>query len=286
SNWLDSVTSSGFQPTMLGWLRNAFWVVFFIDGHTSYNALLWTMKFEWYGSLLVFLIARLLPGRLWRLSVALLLLAVLGQVPGYAVLHLFMAGMILHDATVMMRAWQGDRPPSSSLVGDVAGIFLVGLGFYLPRLIMMMIDAQGTSLMALLWLRQALPSWQGDRWMLAAIPVVVGVLLSPKLRYFLSNSLGRFLGKISFPLYLFHLPVILSLGSWLLLSLLSRTNLIPAALVAFAVTASVALLIAWIMTILVEAPTLRLAGRFGALIDRAWAWICPWYRVLPIKGAA
>jgi peptidoglycan/LPS O-acetylase OafA/YrhL len=283
---MDSVTSTGFHPTLSGWLRNGFLAVFFIDGHTSYNALLWTMKFEWFGSLLIFLLASLLPRTRWRLLVAAILLVCLAEVPTYAILYLFLAGMILHDLT----AWPIMRgSPSTASVRrllEFVGFLLVGFGLYLPRLIMVMVDAQGMPLDILLWLRQVFPSWQGDRWMVAAVPVVAGVLLSARLKCWLSLPLCQFLGRISFPLYLFHLTIILSLGSWLLLTLLPHMNLAMAACFTFVMTAAVALAVAWLMTYLVEMPTLRLAARFGVTLDAAWGLVRPWRRRQAAKGVA
>lgn len=122
--------------------------------------------------------------------------------------------------------------------------------------------------------------------MLAAIPVVAGATLSPSLRHWLSQPTCRFLGRISFPLYLFHLPIVLSFGSWLMLSLLPQLGLTMAAWVTFAATGTAALLVAWLMTLLVEQPTLRLSTRLGALIDAVWMRIRPWHKTsMPTRVA-
>src|SRR6185369_11291857 len=157
-----------------------------------------------FGSLLVFLIAGLIPRAGWRLLIAALLLPLIAEVPVYAILYLFLAGMMLHDLASLLR--RSDRQASRPL-REVAGWGLALFGLYLPRLVMVMIGGHGAGLAFLLWLRAALPSWQGDRWMLAAIPLVAGVILAPSLRHLLSGPLCRFLGRISFPLYLFHLPL-------------------------------------------------------------------------------
>jgi len=275
--WIGKATSVGFHPTILGWLYNAFWVVFFIDGQTSYNAVLWTMRFEWVGSLLVFLIICLLRQAGWRLILAVPLVLLMAELPVYAFLHLFLIGMILHD---LARLLSVRRPVFTlpSTVLDCLGLALAAFGLYLPRLVMIMIDRQAGAFGFLLWLRQAMPSWQGDRWMLAAIPVVAGVTLSPSLRHWLSQPTCRFLGRISFPLYLFHLPIVLSFGSWLMLSLLPQLGLTMAAWVTFAATGAIAILVAWLMTLLVEQPTLRLSTRFGDVIDAVWLRIRPWHK--------
>lgn len=265
SAWLNEQTVIGFHPSILSWLYNGIWVVFFVDGETSFNSLLWTMRFEWYGSLLVFSLCCLLSDPRWRIPVAFLLGVVLANLANYASLHLFCIGMILHDVVQIVperKAGTGRK--------NLVGLGLIGIGLYLPRLLMILIDAHGTAFSGLLWLRQCLPAWQGDRWMLAAICVVTGVILAPGARRLLSGSLCRFLGRISFPLYLFQLPLILSFGCWFMLILLSRLDMIPAALLMFAVTALAVFLIAWIMTAMLERPTLVVSAHIGAGVDALW----------------
>lgn len=269
SAWLNSQTIIGFHPGLLSWLYNALWVVFFVDGHTSFNALLWTMRFEWYGSLLVFLICSLCQDwrkRLWGVMVLAFLLANLAT---YAWLHLFCVGMILHDLTQIQRQHR-KRALLAGPAANLLGLGLCAIGLYLPRLVMVLIEGEGQGFAALLWLRRVLPGWQGDRWMLAAVLVVAGVLLSSSLRRWLGSAGCRFLGRISFPLYLFHLPLILSLGSWLMLRLLPWLGMTGAAFATFALVAPLALLVAWIMTWLVERPSLHLAARVGAAAERLW----------------
>jgi peptidoglycan/LPS O-acetylase OafA/YrhL len=266
SAWLNSQTVIGFHPSILSWLYNGIWVVFFVDGETSFNSLLWTLRFEWYGSLLVFLLCCLLSDPRKRMPAAFLLGAILANLANYASLHLFCIGMILHDMVRIMP----ERKAGTGRSADLIGLALLGIGLYLPRLLMILIEAQGAAFSGLLWLRRSLPAWQGDRWMLAAICVVTAVVLSPSLKRLLSGSLCRFLGRISFPLYLFQLPLILSFGCWLMLTLLSRLGMVWAALLMFVVTALAALLMAWIMTVVLERPTLVVSARVGAATDALW----------------
>ena len=283
STWLDTVTSTGFEPSLWHWLRNAVWMVFFVDGHTSYNALLWTMRFEFLGSLLVFLLAGLVSRAGWRLAIAAALLVLVVHLPSYAILYLFLAGMMLHDLASLLKG-RGDK--ASRLFREVAGWSLVALGLYLPRLVMVMIGGHGAGLAFLLWLRATLPAWQGDRWMLAAAPLVAGVMLAPSLRHLLSRPFCRWLGRISFPLYLFHLPLIMSLGSWLMLTLLARIDFAFAVWLTFIVTGVAALLLAWLMTPLIETPSLRLAARIGAIIDGYWSRLPAWCQLSAVRRIA
>jgi peptidoglycan/LPS O-acetylase OafA/YrhL len=73
-----------------------------------------------------------------------------------------------------------------------------------------------------------------------------------------------FLGKISFPLYLFHLSVICSVGCglyvWLRRSAMSHT---VSALISSAVCLSILLLLVWCLYFVLELPSLRFARRMG-----------------------
>jgi peptidoglycan/LPS O-acetylase OafA/YrhL len=267
STWFETVTMTGFHPGFLNWLRTALWTVFFVDGHTSYNALLWTMQYEFYGSLLTFLLVTLVAGLRWRLGAAMALCVILGEVPGYALLQLFCVGIFLHDVAYLARR---EKLPIrlTPWLADILGLCLFVVGLCLPRLVAVSIDERGWAFDDLIWLRHLMPSWQGDRWMIAAVFVLGGLQLSHRLRRVLSASWARFLGRISFPLYLFHLPVLLSFGCWLLLILLPYWGQTCAALVTFGVTAVAALLIAWLAVFLVERPSLYLSARIGAVLDR------------------
>lgn len=271
SAWLHKQTVAGFHPSVLSWLYNGIWVVFFVDGETSFNSPLWTMRFEWYGSLLVFLLCCLLSDPRKRMSVAFALGLLLADLANYAYLHLFCVGMILHDAG---RIGEG-RGYARGRVCNLVGLGLLGFGLYLPRLLMLLIEAHGAAFSGLLWLRRCLPAWQGDRWMLAAIFVVAGVVLSSSLRRFLSRAACQFLGRISFPLYLFQLPLLLSFISWMMLILLSYFDMAWAALAAFAVTVPAAFLLAWVMTMLLERPALAAAARTGKAVEVLWRRLWP-----------
>lgn len=65
-------------------------------------------------------------------------------------------------------------------------------------------------------------------WTLAASLIVLSVLISASLRRLLAGAVGRFLGRISFALYLTHFPILGSLGAglWLTIGRNSATGFI------------------------------------------------------------
>ena len=83
---------------------------------------------------------------------------------------------------------------------------------------------------------------------LLASALVLAVSFSNPLKRFFSNKASRFLGRISFPLYLIHLPLICSYSSYLFLQLpqYGYGNQATANIIV-ATTVPLGLLIAWLM---------------------------------------
>lgn len=98
-----------------------------------------------------------------------------------------------------------------------------------------------------------------------AVLILLSFLLWPRLRTGLERPAAQFLGRISFPLYLVHVPILLSAGCRIFLAVhaggLGRA---AAALAALAVFAPLALGLAALATALVEAPAIALSRRIGA----------------------
>ena len=87
------------------------------------------------------------------------------------------------------------------------------------------------------------------------------------LRSLLDRRVPQFLGRISFPLYLVHVPVLLSLGCGTFLGLL-RMGVAPVPAWGLAMTLAItaACLLAWAATPLIEEPSVRwsaMAARFS-----------------------
>jgi len=97
-----------------------------------------------------------------------------------------------------------------------------------------------------------------------AVLIIGGVTFSSKVQYALEGRTMAFLGKISFPLYLFHLSLICSVGCglyvWLRRSAMSHA---VSALISSGVCISILVLLVWSLYFVLELPTLRFARRMG-----------------------
>ncbi len=264
SRWLETTLPPDFQPTVAAWLGESLWSTFFAYRESYFNPALWTLHYEFEGSLLCYLLCRLLPDPRRRALATLLLLAGCGLAERALPLHLFMAGTLLHDAPQLI-AW---RP--SPRLGNAAGLLLILGGVVLPRLLAILPGTVAWPFLLRAWLAAALPFWRGDRFTTAAAMTVAGLCLAPLLRSLLARPVFRFLGAISFPLYLTHLPVQFSAACFAFLWLAGRMAETPAALATMAVGATLALAVATLATRLIEQPSLAASRRAGIWLDRLW----------------
>ena len=192
SGWLASFLN--FEPSIASYLRYVLIEVYspakvYGAPVTQYNPMLWTMPVELAGSVLILLVWYLAAG-LKRarhvLAVVSLLLAALGSY--YA---LFFVGMLF---SVFRQSGTLDRLRKHS-AWQVAA----------PALFLMSIFGHGM-----------LENQAGVRHLtiLSAAVTVFCAYTSNPLLWIFRSAPSRFLGHISFPLYLIHLSVIVSFTSW------------------------------------------------------------------------
>jgi peptidoglycan/LPS O-acetylase OafA/YrhL len=164
----------------------------FVHGYSRFNNVLWTMQTELIGSFCIYIFFRFVRMNQLTWLIIVTLILILTQLPtGYIAFSLGSALYLIHRDGFTL------NPRSAG------GIFLVGLvigswstGF-----------AQRQGLPALPSLFE--PGHKSSIWYpLAALFVVAGTLHSPILKTLFSSKLTQFLGVISFPIYLLHVPLI------------------------------------------------------------------------------
>jgi peptidoglycan/LPS O-acetylase OafA/YrhL len=210
NGWLGSWYK--FDGSFPGMLAETFYGVF-ISGQSIYNCNLWTMRPELIGSLYLFVINATAPSRGLRVVcyVALALFYIADYMP------LFSVGALLYEfhPELVRRAQRlRDNQPAMALI---AFAFAFAIGLWLCR-----VHGSASGVLAsLLSLISDLMARDADRYwhMLGATIVVATTLHWPFAQTILGSRAGRFLGKISFVLYLIQVPIICSLTSWLFLAL-------------------------------------------------------------------
>lgn len=189
SEWLSSFY--GFPGSIDDMLMFSFWRVFAGGPGNNYNSSLWTMPFEMQGSMLIFAMLLIVGRSTWaRLVGHAVFLTVSCWLSSY--IFAMAVGMALANL-VQSGAHQHLRNSSSGWCSWL--LFAAGLcsAAFRP-------DAYG-----LIWTS------------LSGAAILYAVLLNSTLQQWLSSPLSRWMGKISFSLYLVHIVVICSFSSWLYL---------------------------------------------------------------------
>ncbi len=174
-----------FNPSIIGLFKFAFYKVYAEQlPDKAYNPILWTMGMELIGSLLVFAFCQVqtkIRHPLWVLATLSLWLLFCRSYYGLFFIGVGFAHLRKHGyfERIEKNLW---------------GRFLAPLGFLLLA-------------PCVVWIPFHLAF---------SAAFVFCVYSSPMLRRFFSNGISKFLGRISFSVYLIHFPVIISLDCWLI----------------------------------------------------------------------
>lgn len=197
-----------FEPSLVDALRQGLYRTFFF-GESYYNSSLWTMRYEFIGSFIAFGFAALIGHHANNLIIGFLAAVVAGLIAANASpwYFLFVVGVVL--ASILT-----ERIGILPLWAAIAGI---ALSFYFA-------GYSAAADQGVFWPITAVFG-QLDKiyvWAAASTILIASALLNEKLRSLLANRLGAFLGWISFPLYLVHIPILCSAGCAALLYLEAR----------------------------------------------------------------
>jgi peptidoglycan/LPS O-acetylase OafA/YrhL len=220
-SWLG--TFYQFEPSTWHLLDFSFYrSLFNFDGKTAYIEALWTMPIEFDGSMIVFMIVGMFVLGREKGRVSLIPLGLLGVYiyRGHATMACFIIGYYLAELyESRARAWKAVQ-------------WLATAAFFLPIYISTYHRPQ-----------------ENLKTMVLALLIVFGGVFSPPLNWLFSTGVSRFMGKISFPLYLIHVPVICSFSSLLYikitplnLGLVPRANIVLVSTVVVSLLAAAALL--------------------------------------------
>jgi len=193
-DWLGSVLH--FEQSVLGLIRYSLIGVY--TSHTkelSYNPFLSTMSIEMVGSMMVFILCYLwhrLHKPEWVCALLAMFLTVIGSPLG-----LFFAGVLIGYI-------RNEGYFESYLIQRVYQYFAFVLVIIIVMVSIMTSGMIGPVVIKLIHL-------------LVAVLLVLCFYSQKSLKSFFCNKLSSFLGEISFPLYLVHFQVLISLMSWLVI---------------------------------------------------------------------
>jgi peptidoglycan/LPS O-acetylase OafA/YrhL len=257
SNWLDtfggSVKQQNFTPSLLGALLEGSLFAFLREPAT-YDPVLWTMRHEFFGSFVSFFLAVML----WRAR------------PAAAVWLLATAAVVVHSADPYLiafvagtgLAWLMSRAelhlsPGLALACVATGIFL--FGYLEPR----------GSYAAFAALRDTGPM-RFDRiavHTVSGVLIITGLLGNDRFARCFANPPFRLLGRVSFPVYLFHFPLLCSVASTVFVVLRPTSSLSQTLLLVGAIYAPLVLGVGYMLARVDEA-WLGWVNRFAARLTR------------------
>ena len=226
-----SLTDAILEGSVFAFLRNA----------DVYDPVLWTMRDELFGSLLTFGLGLLIWRRRMPVACGVLVAAAAAALYVDPRLIAFICGLAMSWANargiLTIPRWSA---PICLMLGAVLFGYLEPRGLYAPFGILK--DHSG---------------WRYDQiWLhtIGAILLIAGILGSNWAGRLLASKAGQALGRLSFPVYLFHFPLLCSLSCWLFLT--ARPAMPHAA----------ALTVAALGTI----PALLTVGYVFARLDEIW----------------
>ncbi|HEX6958688.1 MAG TPA: acyltransferase [Ferrovibrio sp.] len=253
SAFLRDFFPAGYQPSVPQVIREAAVGAFVGPDTPEHDPILWTIRIEFPGSILVFALKLFTPRGRPTVMAALIAAVALTLLP-FWMAHfcaLFALGVAMREIAAHEK-----RSEWFAEWHDVAGFAMILLGLSIYPLL----DAEAHGLMRRLG-GLVDPIGHMSQFTIRSVLVVGGVMLSPTIQRFLSNAVSTFLGRISFGLYLLHAPLLWSLGGLTYLQLYWRLGQKPAALLAGAAVAVAACIAAKLFHHAVEKPAMKLASQ-------------------------
>ena len=213
---------------------------------------LWTLHIEFVGSLFIMLLVavRAVMPRLGHFILCFGLLVILAA----SDLGLFLVGHIVATR------WQSQqRPISHDWLGGCLVLFGVVIAtIATPHFIEVLTDLIPTP--RFIW--HSSPSHLLS--IIGAVTVFLGVSLSPTLQAGLRSPVFKWLGRISFSLYLTHFPVLFTISSLMFILLAPRLPYLPAIIVTSLLGIGISLIIADVYERVVDKPAIRLSRLAGS----------------------
>ncbi len=231
SPWLVGYVYQGLIPSAFEALRHGA-VGVFLRGSSSFNNVLWTMRLELIGSFGVYFFFQFVRSHRAAAAAGLLIVLVTVRAPAGYVAFALGTLLYLFDAN-------GGRVVAPGWL-FVAGLLLGALGRGFA-------DRHGMGG----WSRTFQPGNRaGLVAPLAATLIVGGLLGSVRLQAFFSMPICRLLGRLSFPLYLVHVPLLYTVvaAAAVRFQLLDRVGWLLPAFLALALT------VAWCFDCIVDRP--------------------------------
>jgi peptidoglycan/LPS O-acetylase OafA/YrhL len=226
---------------------------------TTYNPPLWTISIELYGSMLIFGIALLIGNHKYRLLMYLTLYYFLQD----SFYQGFVIGILIADLDKNYKSYYINYVNSVNM----SIVLLIGL-IYASTPIFISSQAFSESFYSRL---PDFYSLGGSYAMNGAALVFISINMLMPAKNILNKPVFRFLGHISYGLYVMHFLVIGSFSSWLFLILLNHIDYLSASLIVISISIPVIILLSYFVTLYIDKPAVILASKLDKKFQRAIA---------------
>lgn len=242
--WLNQQWS--FNPTISNLLRESFLGVFFLQAD-NYNPAQWTMTYELLGSFLVFAILALFGRYKNRNFVYFILCCVFFQSYFLA----FLAGLIICDLSIngFIEAF-GKKAFKWVLIGLIFGSYPAGMD--VSNTIYRLFDFSAVYDAPIIY---NMPLFYH---ILGSVCFFLVLINSERLQRFFSAKPLVLLGRMSFSVYLIHLPIMGTFSAFIFTALRRNTSDTAAFAVTFVSSAALILIVSFIMNKFVDETGVRL----------------------------
>ncbi len=262
NSWMANHFNAPLQGQEISWvaaLRDGLFEVF-VSGSSTFDSPLWTMRIELFGSFAVFLIAPLLFRlRSWKLRLAVIgtVMIVGGTAFPLTYVSDFLVGTILAMlfAENLMPAFSNRSAALAGLGGVYLFCFSAGENHAIHAPIRAMLPAGETAHFV---------------WDVSAALIIMVLLGNPFLCRVFSKTWAKWLGLLSFPIYLLHVPIMLSAGAMSIMNAVGPFGTAGAVWIAAAVTAAMTLACALPLAWVDKAWTKALGRAAYVLMRRRW----------------
>jgi len=226
-------------------------------GSPILNNALWTLRYELIFSFMlpIFVVVALAAKRYWAANLIICSIVIVighfNQAGGYAYLPIFMIGCVIAVQLTALQSWVA-RPSSAVWVRWGAPLVLAASVFLITL---------HASVWEILPGKGRVQQWSVYFEFLGAVGLVLVAALWAPAAKFLSTAVLRWLGRISFSLYLIHMP---------LLVLVDRLIGPDQTILKVVITAVLAFVLAELFCRFVEQPLHRLSRSIGVGSSRVW----------------
>ncbi len=215
-----------------------------------FNAPLWTIQIELYGSFLTYGFLLLFRKSTLRFAAYAIALVMFRE----TLYHGFIFGMMFADLVKNYPALLPRQRPKLSWALLLVGLYFSSHPHHIPR------EQLRDTVFGILPKFEVLG---GGFSMLGAICIFQSILMTPKLQAWLSGKVFAYLGRISYSMYAIHFLVLGSVTSWMFLQLYTKLGYGTACVISALAYLAVVVASAHYLMKYVDEPTTRMANRLG-----------------------